>query len=70
MADFLVAPRGESGPEELAMLLNRPENKLYAGHVHALPLNATYRNISSTNIRQALLAHEQEVPSEVRALYS
>jgi nicotinamide-nucleotide adenylyltransferase len=66
LADFLVAPRGEAGPEELDNLLSRPENRQYAAHVHALPLNATYRNISSTNIRQALSAHEQEVPPEVR----
>ena len=66
LADFLVAPRGESGPEELDILLSRPENKQYAAHVHALPLSATYRYISSTNIRQVLSAHEQEVPSEVR----
>jgi len=65
-AQFLVAPRGEAGPAELAMLLNRPENRQYAGHVHLLPLNATYRNISSTNIRQGLPVHEQEVPSEVQ----
>ena len=66
LADFLVAPRGESGPEELDVLLSRPENKQYAAHVHALPLSATYRYISSTNIRQVLSTHEQEVPSEVR----
>ena len=48
LADFLVAPRGEAGPEELSMLLDRPENRQYAGHVHALPLSATYRYISST----------------------
>ena len=66
LADFLVAPRSEFGPEELSRLLDRPENKQYAAYVHALPLSATYRNISSTNIRQTLPAHEQEVPSEVR----
>ena len=66
LADFLVAPRGEAGPEELSILLDRPENRQYAVHVHALPLSATYRYISSTRIRQVLLAHEQEVPSEVR----
>jgi nicotinamide-nucleotide adenylyltransferase len=66
LADFLVAPRGESGSEELNQLLDRPENRQYAGHIHALPLSETYRNISSTNIRQGLSAHEQEVPSEVR----
>ena len=65
-AEFLVAPRGEAGPAELARLLNRPENRRYAGHVHILPLNATYRNISSTNIRQGHSALEQEVPLEVQ----
>lgn len=65
-AEFLVAPRGEAGSEELAILLNRSENRKYAAHVHALPLNAMYRNISSTNIRQGLSIHEQEVPSEVQ----
>ncbi|MGZ3644200.1 MAG: hypothetical protein ACXVCM_10140 [Ktedonobacteraceae bacterium] len=64
--EFLVAPRGEAGPEDLAILLNRPENRQYAAHVHTLPLNTLYRNISSTNIRQGLSAHEQEVPLEVQ----
>ncbi|HXZ04683.1 MAG TPA: hypothetical protein VEH81_07605 [Ktedonobacteraceae bacterium] len=66
LADFLVAPRGDAGPEELRTLLDRPENRKYAGHVHALALNAAYRYISSTRIRQVLPDHEQEVPSEVR----
>ncbi|HXX78868.1 MAG TPA: hypothetical protein VEI53_10270 [Ktedonobacteraceae bacterium] len=66
LADFLVAPRAEAGPEELKKLLNSPGNRQYAGHVHALPLNATYRNISSTNIRQSPSTHEQDMPLEVR----
>jgi len=66
LADFLVAPRAEAGPEELSILLDRPENRQYAGHVHALPLSTVYRYISSTRIRQGLSAHEQEVPTEVR----
>ncbi len=66
LADFLVAPRGEAGPEELSKLLDQPENKQYAGHIDALPLNAMYRNISSTSVRQDLSIHEQEMPSEVR----
>ncbi len=66
LADFLVAPRAEAGPEKLRVLLDQPENRQYAGHVHALPLSATYRYISSTGIRQVPSAHEQEVPSEVR----
>ncbi len=66
LADFLVAPRAEAGPEELRILLDRPENRQYAGHVHTLPLSATYRYISSTSIRQVFSTHEQEVPAEVR----
>src|SRR6266853_1710278 len=66
LADFLVAPRAGAGPEELSILLDRPENRQYAGHIHALPLSATYRYISSTRIRQVLSAHEQEIPTEVR----
>jgi nicotinamide-nucleotide adenylyltransferase len=65
LADFLVAPRGEAGPEVLSMLLDRPENRPYAGHIHALPLSGAYRNISSTRIRQSPVAYEQEVPTEV-----
>jgi nicotinamide-nucleotide adenylyltransferase len=65
LADFLVAPRGEAGPEVLSMLLDRPENRQYAGHIHALPLSAAFRNISSTLIRQSHIAYEQEVPPEV-----
>jgi len=66
LADFLVAPRAEAGREELSILLDRPENRQYAGHVHALPLSAAYRYISSTRIRQVHSAREQEVPVEVR----
>jgi nicotinamide-nucleotide adenylyltransferase len=65
LADFLVAPRGEAGPEVLSMLLDRPENRQYAGHIHALPLSAAFRNISSTLIRQSPVSYEQEVPTEV-----
>ena len=66
LADFLVAPRAEAGPEELRLLLDRPENRQYAGHVQALPLNAAYRYTSSTNIRLVPSAHEQDMPLEVR----
>ena len=66
LADLLVAPRGAAGPAELTRLLDRPENRQFAPHIHALPLNAAYRDVSSTHIRQNLEAHEQEVPPEVR----
>jgi nicotinamide-nucleotide adenylyltransferase len=66
LADFFVAPRGEGGPEVLGMLLDRPENRRYAGHVHNFSMNATYRDISSTRIREGVASHEMEIPSEVR----
>lgn len=66
LAELLVAPRGAAGTAELTRLLDRPENRQFAGHIHALPLNAAYRDISSTRIREDLADHEQEVPPEVR----
>jgi nicotinic acid mononucleotide adenylyltransferase len=66
LADLLVAPRAESGPEELKLLLDRPENRQYAGNVQALPLSAAFRHISSTSIREVPSAHEQDMPPEVR----
>lgn len=66
LADFLVAPRDAAGPVQLQLLLDRPENRQYAGHVHALPLSGSYRYISSTNIRRLPSEHAQDMPSEVR----
>jgi len=66
LAELLVAPRGEAGAAELTQLLDKPENRQFASHIHVLPLNATYREISSTHIRENPDAYEQEVPPEVR----
>ena len=66
MAEFLVAPRGEAGADAISILLDRPENRQYAEHVHTLSLNAAYRDISSTRIRQVFSVHEQEMPTEVQ----
>ncbi len=65
LAEILVAPRAGSGPAELNKLLAQPENRPFVGHVHALPLDTTYRDISSSRIRQGAAAHEQDVPPEV-----
>jgi nicotinic acid mononucleotide adenylyltransferase len=65
LAEFLVAPRGKAGSADLTKLLERPENRQFAGHIHTLPLSAAYRDISSTRIRQSPTAYEQEVPPEV-----
>ena len=66
MAEFLVAPRGEAGVDAISMLLDRPENRQYAEHVHMLSLSAAYRDISSTRIRQVFSAYEQDMPTEVQ----
>jgi hypothetical protein len=65
LAQFLVAPRGKDGAEQLAELLNRPENRMFAPFIHELPLSRAYRNISSTSVRQHLEAHRGDVPPEV-----
>lgn len=66
LAELLVAPRGAAGTAELTRLLDRPENRQFASHIHVLPLNTAYRDISSTRIREDPADHEQEVPPEVR----
>jgi nicotinamide-nucleotide adenylyltransferase len=66
LAELLVVPRGAAGTAELTGLLDRPENRQFASHIHMLPLNTAYRDISSTRIREDLADHEQEVPPEVR----
>ncbi|MGH2496688.1 MAG: hypothetical protein ACRDIV_18460, partial [Ktedonobacteraceae bacterium] len=66
LADILVAPRAGAGSAELNALLAQPENVPFARHVHLLPLNNSYRDISSSRIRQGVAAHEQDVPPEVR----
>lgn len=64
LAHLLVAPRGADGEAELKELLARPENRPFAGSIHALPLDQRYRNISSTHARQE--AQPGEVPEEAR----
>jgi nicotinamide-nucleotide adenylyltransferase len=65
LAEILVAPRAGAGLAELSALLAKPENAPYANHVHLLPLDTSYRDISSSRIRQGVAAHEQDVPPEV-----
>jgi len=65
LAEVLVAPRAGDGPAELSGLLAQPENAPFANHVHSLPLDTTYRDISSSRVRQGAAAHEQDVPPEV-----
>jgi len=50
-ASFLVAPRGRSTAEDVAALLDRPENRRYAPGVTVLPLSKELANVSSTSAR-------------------
>ncbi|HEX7737588.1 MAG TPA: hypothetical protein VF458_22255 [Ktedonobacteraceae bacterium] len=63
LAQLLVAPRGGDGEGELRALLARPENRPFAGFIHPLPLEERYRNVSSTEAREA--ATLDIVPREV-----
>ena len=65
LAEILVAPRAGGGTAELSKLLAQPENAPFASHVHALPLDIAYRDISSSRVRQGAAAHEEDVPPEV-----
>ena len=64
--ELMVAPRGEDGEQELKALLGRPENRRYARYIHAIPLSAAYRDISSTHVRKDSAGYAQETLPEVR----
>jgi nicotinamide-nucleotide adenylyltransferase len=66
LAELLVAPRADFGPQALTALLHQPDNQPFARHIHPLPFNDTYRNVSSTHIRQHPRAYRHDVPREVR----
>lgn len=68
LAELLVAPRGQDGPDALNALLAQPHNQPFSGYIHVLPLDTTYRDISSSRIRQHSDDNEytQNVPPEVR----
>lgn len=65
LAEILVAPRADAGERELRALLEKTENRRFARFVHLLPLDMSYRQVSSTHIRQDFAAHRQDVPPEV-----
>jgi nicotinic acid mononucleotide adenylyltransferase len=54
--ELLVAPRAGAGADELAALLDRPENRPFRDAVRALPFDAAYADASSTAVREALRA--------------
>lgn len=66
LAEMLVAPRAGAGVAELTALLAQSENAPFASHVHSLPLDTCFRDISSSRIRQDVADHEQDVPPEAQ----
>src|SRR3984893_4563864 len=67
LAELLVAPRGEEANDDaLAKLLEQPQNRPFAQHIHPMPFSAVYRDISSSRIRQHSDEHIQDVPQEVQ----
>ncbi|SRR5579884_1472833 len=66
LAELLVAPRGKDGEKELEDLIQQDQNKQFERYIHPLPLNSTYRDISSTSVRQKAKGYSHEVPQEVR----
>lgn len=51
MAGFLVAPRDEATPADLADLLDLPQNLPYATRIRPIELPATFATVASTGIR-------------------
>ncbi|HAH14539.1 MAG TPA: hypothetical protein DCL45_00470 [Chloroflexi bacterium] len=51
MAGFLVAPRDEATPADLADLLHLPQNLPYATRIRPIELPATFATVASTGIR-------------------
>lgn len=66
LAELLVAPRGQDGPDALESLLAKSENQPFRAHIHALPFDPTYRGVSSTRIRERPDRYAEDEPPEVR----
>ncbi|GER88720.1 hypothetical protein KDW_28820 [Dictyobacter vulcani] len=66
MAELFVVPRGNAGEDDLARLLQQPENQRFACYVTSRPFAAAYRDISATQVRQGGSHYEHETPREVR----
>ena len=66
LAGLLVAPRGNGGEHEIEELLHQPQNERFAQHVQIMPFDASYRTISSTEVRQGGKAAMHATPREVQ----
>jgi nicotinamide-nucleotide adenylyltransferase len=70
LATFLVAPRGEDEAPALTTLLDRPENRRFAGAVRPLDLPPELREVASSRVRVGLAdggQPNQTVPPAVTA---
>jgi nicotinamide-nucleotide adenylyltransferase len=70
LAAFQVAPRGDDEAPALAALLDRPENRRFAGSVQPLDLPPELRDIASSTVRAGLAdgaQPDQTVSPEVTA---
>lgn len=71
LASFLVAPRGSDEGPALAALLDRPENRRFAGAVRPLDLPPELREVASSTVRGEVagggVQPEQTVPPIVAA---
>jgi nicotinamide-nucleotide adenylyltransferase len=66
LARLLVTPRGADGESEIRKLLSQPENQSFAKYIQPLPLGEEYRNISSTQARQAQEESLNALPAQAR----
>jgi len=66
LAEVLVVPRAGFGPKELEELLHKPENEPFTRYIHPLPFSTTYRNMSSSRIREHPDEYMHDLPPEVR----
>jgi nicotinic acid mononucleotide adenylyltransferase len=66
LAELFVAPRGMAHEDDLAALLDLPQNRQFAQFIHPLPFDPLYKDMSSTQLRQNGIAHARDVPQEVR----
>ena len=68
-AGFLVAPRDRFTLRDVAALLDRPENRRYAGGVTPLPLDPALAGVSSTRARERagrIALGDEALPEVVR----
>jgi hypothetical protein len=66
LTQLLVVPRGNAGEQELAALLQQPQNQPFARFIHLVPFSHQYRDVSSTHIREGNQRGGLDTPREVK----